>query len=592
MSATIAEISGKYFDYVTAGLTIAARLATNPNTTVAVLEAGLNRMDDPLIKIPAQYGMQSGDPRYDWAFKTTAQVHANGRTFDWPRGKLLGGSSGINYSVWTNPPTQDINNWEKLGNHGWNWARFMTYLKKAETFMPPNPQDAVQNRQVFNPASHGFMGPLKTTLPSPIMAGEVPFQDTLIKAGIKVAKDPPIGTTMVPSTVDAKTYTRSYAATASYAPNAKKPNFRVLCDALVHRVVMKEPTSPAPVVADGVEFEYNGTIHTVHATKEVILSAGALKSPQILELSGIGDRNVLNLLRVKPIIELPGVGANMQEHVLGSVVFELDPKLKYVTFDTQSNDPPEDGKFNRIFLSGYSYVPLPSVTSKEVAQKLVAAQRKSVEDRIKQGTLPAGRKEQWLMQLEEFEKETGADVEIIFFPGYYGGAPADETAKGRTFVSVIYGANHLFSRGTVHASTTNPKVQPIIDPHYLEEELDLNVMVETVKFIRTLRNVEPFKNMLLGEVVPGPDCTTDEQIKNFIRGDISTICHTASTLSMLPKEQNGVVDANLRVYGTKNLRVADLSIVPLHISAHCQAAVYSIGEQAADIILGQIPEVK
>ncbi|KAI5117292.1 hypothetical protein M0805_006814 [Coniferiporia weirii] len=591
MSANIDDITGKEFDFVVIGLTVAARLAEDPNVTVCVLEAGSVRLDDPLIYTPAEYGKQEQDPRYDWDFLTVPQVNSNGRTFHWPRGKLLGGSSGINFQVWTLPPKEDINNWEKLGNPGWNWDRYLTHVMKAEGFIPPKESDAVANRQTYNPAVHGTTGPVRTTLPSPIMQEEVPFQDTLINAGIKVAKDPdggdPIGSTMLPSTIDANSYTRSYAATAYFVPNAGLPNLKVLCDSLVHRITLKKGGDGQPLLpaeAEGVEFEYNNTVYTVFARKEVVLSAGALKSPQVLELSGIGDSKVLGPLGIRTIIDLPGVGSNMQEHILGSVVFELDPKLKYRTFDTQGNDSSIGDDFNRICLSGYTYVPLPSVTSDQVAKNLVAAQRQSVEERIKAGTVSDSLAKQWLIQLDVFEQQTGADVEIIFFGGYFGGAPKEFTEAGRTFVSVVYGANHLFSRGTIHAVSTDPHDQPIIDPHYFDEKLDLDVMTETVKFIRTLRNVAPFKDVLIGEINPGPACTTDVQIKDFIKNDISTICHTASTLSMLPQELDGVVDPNLLVYGTNNIRVIDLSIVPLHISAHCQSTVYSIGEQGAEII--------
>ncbi|THH03678.1 hypothetical protein EW145_g6089 [Phellinidium pouzarii] len=596
MSAALLEISGMSFDYVvigggTTGLTVAARLAENPHITVAVLEAGSERLNDPLINIPAQFGKHFGDSRYDWNVNTVPQEHANGRSFAWPSGKVLGGSSAINFFTWSNPPSQDIDDWERLGNPGWNWSRFSASLKKTESLTAPSEEIATKYRQVFNPEAYGTSGPLKTSFPS-----------TLLNTGIKVSKDPhngdPIGTSMLPCTIDSKTFTRSYAATAFYEPNANKPNFYVLCNALVHRILTKEPRSndlSVKVEAEAVEFEYDGKIHLVYAAKEIILSAGALMSPRILELSGVGDKRILDSLGIKTIIDLPGVGSNLQEHIFGVVIFEVDPSLGYKTLDLLADEDyaaaqlklhAEGQGLFRINLLSYSFLPLSSVASPEDARRLIARQRRSIEERLEDGKLPPGLKEQWMMQLAEYENGTSGDCELVYFPGYFGGAPE----KG-TFISIYFASNHLFSRGTIHVVSTDPHIQPSADPHYFEEEIDIEVMTETVKFIRSLPDIEPFKNMVVREVVPGTSCSTTEEIREFIKGSFTTTFHTVGTLSMLPRSQNGVVDPNLRIYGSKNIRVADTSIVPLHIAAHTQSTAYAIGEQAAEIIIGHIPEV-
>ncbi|KAH8111295.1 GMC oxidoreductase [Phellopilus nigrolimitatus] len=606
MSATVEEITSKAFDYVvigggTAGLTVAARLAEDPSITVAVLEAGLERLDDPVINIPGQFGKHFGDPKYDWDFHTVPQEHANGREVPWPRGKVLGGSSAINFYVWDHPPKQDIDAWEKLGNPGWNWERFSKSLKKTEGFTPPTDENAARYKQVFNPDAHGTSGPLKTSFPGFVMAGDVPFQETVLNSGVKIAKDPmngdPIGTWMAPVTLDETTHKRSYAATAFYQPNANKPNFRVLCGALVHRIATTGSDDDT-VEAKAVEFEHGGVIYTVSVKKEVVVSAGSLKSPQILELSGIGDKRVLGPLGIQTVIDLPGVGSNMQEHIYSSVIFELDPELGHETLDRLADNDYVTAQlalhavgkgFLRIGLSGFTFLPFSTITSPERAREFVGRQRQRIEERQKSGSLPPGLKEQYELQLGKFERDEGGECELICFPGYLGmGAPG----AGKPYMSILLSFNHLFGRGTVHATSTDPHVQPDIDPHYFEEKLDLDVMVETVKFMRRLAELEPFKSFFVKEVTPGPACTTDKEIEDFVKNSLKTTYHTTSTLSMLPRELNGAVDPNLRMYGTKNIRVADLSIVPLHVAAHTQSTAYAIGEQAADIILGRIPPVK
>ncbi|KAH8116713.1 GMC oxidoreductase [Phellopilus nigrolimitatus] len=586
MSATIDEIAGKAFDYVvigggTAGLTVAARLAEDPLITVAVLEAGSERLGDPAIDIPAQIGKHIGDPKYAWDFHTVPQEHANGRKIPWARGKMLGGSSAINFYGWDNPPKRDIDAWEKLGNPGWNWERFSKSLKKTVSFTAPNDEDASRHRQVFNPDAHGTSGPLKITFPAVIVTGDVPFQDTLLNAGIKVAKDPlngdPIGTWMSAVTLDAKTQKRSYSATAFYEPNADKPNFRVLCDALVHHVITG--SNDNTVEAKAVEFEYGGAIYTVSVKKDVVLCAGALKSPQVLELSGIGDKQILDSLGIQTVLDLPGVGSNAQEHICTAVVFELDPELGHKTLDSLADKDymtaqlalhAENKGFLRLGISGFTFLPLSTVTSPERALELVALQRKIIEERENAGTLSPGLKEQYELQLGKYERHEGGECELICFPGYFG---AGTPEIGKLYITIILSLNHLYGRGTIHATSKDPRVQPDIDPHYFEEKIDLDVMVETMKFSRQLSELEPFKSFYAKELFPGPSYTTDEELREYVKATVGTTFHTVGTLSMLPRALNGVVDPNLLVYGTKNIRVADLSIAPLHVAAHTQCAL-------------------
>ncbi|EJD02524.1 GMC oxidoreductase [Fomitiporia mediterranea MF3/22] len=652
MSAAIQDVSGKTFDYViigggTAGLTIAARLTEDSNISVLVLEAGLERIGDPNIgkaiaspfniyfsflifgmhalDIPAQYGIHFGDPRYAWDFTTVPQVHANNHSIAWPRGKVLGGSSAINFFVWNKPPAADIDAWEALGNPGWNWSRYNEYSKKCEGFSVPDEELSKKYRQEYKVDSYGSSGPIKITFPSVVAEPEIPFHQALLNAGIKVAKDPnngdvcvprplrprhkltifimqPIGTWMAPCNLDPKSHTRSYAATAFYRPNAERPNLRVLCDALVHHIVTDRKShkdvSDNLVKACAVEFEYEGNAHSVSVAREVIVSAGALKSPQILELSGIGNKNILDHLGIESKINLPGVGENMQEHFYSGVIFELDPKYGFETLDSFTDAAYKEAQLSlhakgqgayRTSISSITFLPLSAISSTEKAREIITRERECIKIKKEKGSLLPGLYEQYEKLFDFFENGPGGESEIVCFPGWFGkGSPE----PGKKYITILLNLNRPFSRGTIHVTSKDPHAQPEMDPHYFEEPIDLELLAETLKFIRKIAEVEPFKDIIVREVAPGSSVDGDGAIQEYIKDNIGTTFHTAGTLSMLPRSLNGVVDANLRVYGTQNIRIADLSIVPLHVAAHTQSTAYTIGEQAADIIRGRISEVR
>ncbi|TDL21863.1 GMC oxidoreductase [Rickenella mellea] len=604
MTNTIEDVSEQTFDYVivgggTAGLTLAARLVEDPNIKVVVIEAGSDHLGDPAIETPAQFGAILMHPKYAWHFKTTPQPHLNGREVPWPRGKMLGGSSGVNFHVWNKPPAGDIGDWEKLGNPGWNWERFQKYAKKIEGFTPPTTEAQEMYRQNTNLSSHGVDGLIKTSFPKWVFTGEGTVQDAIKAQGIPIAKDPyggdPIGTFMMAGNIDARTQTRSYAATSYYLPNKDKKNLTVICNSVVERLLFKNITPGEDLEASGVEFVCAGTKRNVYASKEVILSAGALKTPQILELSGIGDKHVLTPLGIDTKVDLPGVGSNVQEHLHSDLVFELDPRKEYETLDklhdksfaTEQIKLHAEGKgMFTMGLTGFSFAPFKLFTATpSKAEELISALRSKINSKASAGGLPPGLKEQWMLQIERMEGGRSGECELLTVPRRPGGVP---TEPGKSYLAICACSNSPFSRGTIHIKSNDPTVHPSMDPHYFEEEFDLKQLVEVVKFIMRLSHTEPLKSMIAEQIVPAPNLSSDEDLQTFVKDSVLTTWHTSSSASMLPRDKNGVVDAQLRVYGTKNVRIADLSIVPLHISAHTQSTAYVIGEAAADIILGKL----
>ncbi|KAF8064007.1 GMC oxidoreductase [Lyophyllum atratum] len=600
ITTNCADLANKTVDFViagggTAGLTLGARLSEDPSVTVAVLEAGDDTMGDPIIAIPSQYGLAIGNPKYDWCFQTTRQQHSNNKQMLWSRGKGLGGSSTINFCAWIKPPAGDIDAWEKLGNPGWNWADYLRYSRKTENFHLPAKEQTDLFPHTYDASIRGTSGPVQFTIPPHVHTIDAMVQATFVNMGVKVIEDPYKGningTWIGSASLDPRTWTRSSSATAYLTPSQDRPNLTVLLHALVSRIIFaNDVDSEQRLTATGLEFIHQGSKYIVNAQKEVILSAGAAKSPQILELSGIGRHEVLSKIGIDTKINLPGVGENLQEHNFIGISYELSSSVKHETLDLL-RDPEyakeamrlhAEGKgMMRMGITSYTYLPL-SMASPPGAANLIAKAEKEIEEWKNAPDIAPGVSEQLDIQLQTLHDDTLPDLEIVAFPRLF--SPAITPVPGKSYTSLLGFLNHPLSRGTVHATTNDPHDNPEIDPKYFSRDSDLELLVQTIKYIRQVVEIEPLKSGIVGEVEPGPDCKTDEQIRDFIKDTVSSAWHGVGTCSMLPRDKQGVVDPLLKVYGTTNVRVVDLSIVPLHIAAHTQATVYMIAEKAAHII--------
>lgn len=318
----------------TAGLVLAARLSEIPTVNVAVIEAGGDHSHDVNILAPGLLTTLYGNPKYDWIYTSAPQEHMNGTVISYPRGKQLGGSSAINYLAWTHASPRNIDDWGFLGNEGWSWAELEPYYTKSENFSIPNATvvDAL-DLHWLDDSVHGQSGPIHNAYPHAWTPIDEAWPRTYDNLGIGMVNDERDGLALggynLQTNLNLENNTRSYAATSYLNPVRDRPNLQVYTHAMVTKVNFngdgEEP------VACGVSFTCRGTEYTIEANREVIVSGGAFGSPQILELSGIGNRERLSSLDIESVYDNPHVGENMQDHLLINIVSDTRLLLREMT---------------------------------------------------------------------------------------------------------------------------------------------------------------------------------------------------------------------------------------------------------------------
>ncbi|KAH7925221.1 alcohol oxidase [Leucogyrophana mollusca] len=589
--ADLSQVAGKGFDFViigggTSGLCVAARLSENPKVSVVVLEAGQANIADPLIITPGGFRRQLGDPAYDWMHKTVPQTTNGGFEYVINGGKGLGGSSRMSFLSWNKPAKEDMDVWEKLGNPGWNWNSFAEFSKRSERHVTKHRHTTLDEVPGHSPGLYGEHGPISVSVPAEIWEGNTYVLKTMEGLGVPILDNAVSGevqgvwTSL--SSIDPENQSRCYAVTGYLLPNVDRPNLTVLPGARVQELIMV--TDQDLTSASGVRFAYNSSVYEVYATREVILCAGALSSPSLLELSGIGDRSILEPLGIDVKFHLPGVGRNMQEHIThAGVCFELKDDTNLRTYDLM-RDPEYMAQQAQLYLQEQRGLMtlLPSALAFLSVQTFSTRAATIIEEQVEtlkniSGTFTEALLEQYRFQLEGLRDSHVPECEIIIFPGFRSAGTAP--AAGKRYFTLAPALLHPWSRGEVHVSSADPEAQLRIDPHYLEERLDLELMVDIIKYARSVGQSAPLSDIIAAESLPGPTVISDGDIRDFVKNGIKSTWHTTGTLSMLPSNQNGVVDHELRVYGTKNIRVADLSVAPMQISSHTQTIAYAIAER-------------
>ncbi|RDA94945.1 hypothetical protein CP533_0150 [Ophiocordyceps camponoti-saundersi (nom. inval.)] len=593
ITSSAADFAKRRYDFLvigggTAGLAVAARLASKG--VVGVIEAGSVSRDEPDIDIPAFFGRALGG-RHDWRYETEPQPGLRGRSVPWPRGRVLGGTSALNYMAWNRASKADYDAWEALGNPGWGWLDLLPFFKKSETFHPPPTQQAVDSDAniSYDSTLLGSSGPIHVSYCTDLYPSHRLWHRTLRALGLETNSahvgGSNVGVWTSFQAIDPETATRSYST--SYCASAL-PNLHILTDAVVNQVNLVPYANSYR--ATGVRLTSNGIEHLISARCEVILSAGSIGSPQILELSGIGHPDILSKAGVPVKVNSPLVGENLQDHMMLALVFEVDPDLDNPDKLKQDEDAVAIAmeKYVRerrgpltALPSAFAYVPLGHFTPEK---ELVALSSRA-------GELVGLDADKRLILQQRLLANKAAElghIEYLFSLGNWN--PFFTAEDGKQYGTLLQMLQYPFSRGSVHIRSggTTADDRPTIDPDYYggpHGALDLQAMKLGLSFARSILSEEPLAGIIRGSVCPS--ASDEERLEDWIRENTITDWHPVGTCGMGGRSgiRGGVVDERLRVYGVEGLRVVDASIMPLQISAHPQATVYAIAEKAAHMIL-------
>jgi len=534
-------VGERAFDYVivgagTAGCVLANRLSEDPRNSVCLIEAGAAD-SHPYIRVPALVGAALTLPQYSWGLETVPQPHLNGRRIPIPRGRVLGGSSSVNGMVYFRGHPKDYDDWAAEGNRGWSWADVLPYFIRSEN-----------NTEYAGSPYHGHSGPMGvSSIRGPNPLNRV-FADAMQSLQFRHCDDfngpTPEGYGLRQGAI--RNGRRESGVTAFLKPAIHRANLTVMTEATLARIVLENGR------ASGVDVLTGNETQRVTARREVILCGGAIGSPQMLLLSGIGDGAALQELGITVQHHLPAVGQDYHDHIAANV--------QMWTTNAQSY--------------GISLKALPR-GAWNVLQYLLARRGPFASNVFESHAI--------LRTLPGLDRP---DIQVVFQPARRNQNPFPLPLGHGFVLSVVL--LHPKSRGSLTLASNDPRAKPLVDPALLSAPDDIEPLVRGLKLTRRLFAAPAFAPYRATEFLPGASVDSDDSWKDYIRATAATVHHPAGSCRMGTGD-DAVVTPELKVRGIEGLRVADASIFPNLMGGNTNAPVVMVAEKAADMILGKAP---
>ncbi|KAJ5511439.1 Glucose-methanol-choline oxidoreductase N-terminal [Penicillium expansum] len=517
----------------TSGLVVANRLSEMGGFTVAVIETGDSVLNNVNVSAVTGYGRAFGT-EIDWAYQTEEQTYAGGSKQIIRAGKAIGGTSTINGMSYTRAQKVQIDAWERVGNKGWNWDNLFTYYKKSEQFQIPTPKQIARGADYYI-AYHGEQGPLKVGWPQEMTNGSVlpTVDETFQQLGLPFNRDcnggSMVGLTVHPNTVDRQANLVLIS--------------RIISNSHANKIIWASNSSEA--VAIGVEITGVNGVETIYASKEVILSAGSLGTPILLEMSGIGNPDILRRFDIPVQVNISTVGENLQD--------QTNAGLSYEGNEFWFGSPTISALPSASHIFGDNVHAVASLVNSTLAEYA-----KNVS-----------------------ENSNGAVEEANLLAAF-------QLQHDLIFKSQRILASSSFLEGSVHINSTDGSQPPAINPNYFMFGQDLKAHADVARYIRKAFSTAPLSNLVGEELAPGknnvPENSSDSTWEGWVKSTYRSNFHPVGTASMLPRDKGGVVSPELRVYGTKNVRVVDASVLPFQLCGHLTSTLYAVAERASDMI--------